>query len=29
MTKTRQVIEFIVEFLATIFFMMIFSAKTN
>ena len=29
MTKTRQVIEFIEEFLVTIFFMMIFSAKTN
>ncbi len=29
MTKTRQVIEFIEEFLATIFFMMIFSEKAN
>ena len=29
MTKTRQIIEFIAEFLATIFFMMIFAEKAN
>ena len=29
MTKTRQIIEFIEEFLVTTFFMMIFAEKAN